>query len=75
MWLQAPAVRVATGWNHWQGATFVSREAVEEWLDALAARETAAGVTGAFAAAAVIARSLEARGYQVDPLAQDEPAG
>ncbi len=74
-WLLVPAVRVATGWNQWQGATFVSRESAEEWLAALAAREAATGATGAFAGAALIQRSLEAQGYQVDRPVQDEPAG
>ena len=74
VWLDVPAVRAATGWNRWQGAAFVSQESIEEWLGALAARETATGATGAFAAAAQFARSLAARGYQVEP-SLDESAG
>jgi glycosidase len=74
-WLELPAVRVATGWNEWQGSAFVSREAVEEWLDTLAAREAASGATGAFASAAVVARSLAASGYRVGPPGLGEPAG
>jgi glycosidase len=51
-WFDEPAVRAATGWNEWQGATYLSQEAWSELLDALAARDALpdAGDDGAAAA-------------------------
>ena len=36
---QTDAVRAATGWNEWQGRTFISQEAWDEFVDAVAERE------------------------------------
>ena len=62
------AVRAASGWNEWQGRRYVSREAWEELLDAVVARDRLLAV----APDAVIraaARRLEGRmaaaGYEV----------
>ena len=33
------AVRAASGWNEWQGATYISAEAWDEFVDALAERD------------------------------------
>jgi glycosidase len=67
-WLQAPAVRAATGWNQWQSAEFVFQQAFDEWLEALAATETAAGLTGGFARASALAALVVAHEFRVDAL-------
>ena len=68
-WLQTPAVRAATGWNQWQSAEFVVQEAFEEWLEALAARDAATGLTGAFEQAWSLVTLVAAHDFRVDSLA------
>ncbi len=74
-WLQTPAVRVATGWNEWQGSTFVGQEATEEWLGALAARDTASGASGAFDHAAALTQWVAAMDYRLPSVESVEPPG
>ncbi len=74
-WLQAPAVRAATGWNEWRGATYVGQEPFEEWLGALAARDVAGGATGAFDAAASLVGTVASNEFRVAGPGTVEPAG
>ncbi len=65
-WLQTPAVRAATGWNQWLSAEYVGKEDLEGWLEALAARDAAAGLTDAFDRAEALAATVAAHGFRVD---------
>ncbi len=67
-WLQAPAVRAAVGWNEWQSAEFVVQEAFEDWLAALAARDTAAAASGSFDRVASLTALVAANDFRVDAL-------
>ncbi len=65
-WFERPAVRVACGWNAWQGATYVSQEGWLEVLEALAARDgRLLGHPAASAAASRLAQRAAARGYRI----------
>ena len=71
-WYAHPGVRAATGWNEHRGVAYVNREAYEEWLETLAARETAVGEHGAFLAAQRLAGAIAQSGYRVSPAADGE---
>jgi len=64
-WFEEPAVRAAAGWNGHDGVAYVNREAYLELLDALAARDFVAGLTGAFETRDALAVAIEASGYRV----------
>jgi glycosidase len=65
-WFEMPAVRAATGWNEWQGQTFISAEAWDEFVDALAEREMLLDLPDASSAAAELRRRAAERSYQLD---------
>jgi hypothetical protein len=64
-WFEHAAVRSATGWNEWQGATYISQEAWHELLEALAARDALAGRAGAVSASAELQRRAKSVGYRL----------
>ena len=64
-WFLPAAVRAATGWNQWQGATFIAQEAWHELVDALAARDRLLGVDTVEPAAIELKRRAAAAGYRL----------
>jgi hypothetical protein len=64
-WFEHAAVRNASGWNEWQGATYISQEAWHELLEALAARDALAGRADAVPASAELQRRAKAVGYRL----------
>ena len=75
-WLEDPGVRAATGWNEWQGHRYIRREAWDELLDTVVARDRLLA-DGADEVIRASARRLEGRmaaaGYEV-PAAPEESA-
>ncbi len=65
-WFASPAVRLASGWNEWQGATYLRQEAWDELIDALAARDLLLDLDGAEVAATELKRRAAAAGYRLD---------
>jgi hypothetical protein len=65
-------VRDAAGWNRWQEATYLSREAWAELVDALAARDALLGFEDSGAAAIELKRRAAASGYRLDPIKGDD---
>jgi hypothetical protein len=63
--LAAEPVRVAAGWNRWQGQAYVDRDAFAELVTALAARDLVAGRRGTFSAAERLTAAAAAVGYRV----------
>ena len=45
-WFALPAVRAATGWNEWEGAEYISAEAWDQFVDAVAEREMLLDLSG-----------------------------
>jgi hypothetical protein len=66
-WFDIPAVRVATGWNEWEGQTFIAAEAWDEFVDALAEREILLELEGASDHAAELRRRAAEAGYKLEP--------
>jgi hypothetical protein len=66
-WFEHPAVRSATGWNEWQGATYISQEAWHELLEALAARDALAerADTTSASASVELQRRAKSLGYRL----------
>ncbi|MEX1334448.1 MAG: alpha-amylase, partial [Candidatus Limnocylindrales bacterium] len=64
-WFDIPAVRAATGWNEWKGQTFISAEAWDEFVDALAEREMLLELAGASDQAAELRRRAAEAGYEL----------
>lgn len=73
-WLAIPAVAAATGRNEWQGEVYIGQEPFDEWLTALAVRDTTAGTAGAPAAAARLATRVAAAGFRVPTPEPPEPS-
>jgi hypothetical protein len=65
-WFELPAVRAATGWNEWEGATYISAEAWDQLVDALAEREMLLDLDGASDHAAELRRRAAEAGYRLD---------
>ena len=65
-WFDVPAVRAATGWNEWQGATYISAEAWDQFVDALAERALLLDLPGASDAAAELRRRAAEAAYRLD---------
>ena len=65
-WFEENAIRAASGWNRWEDVTYVSREAWDELVDALAERDEILGLPGAQEAAAQLRRRGAAAGYRLD---------
>jgi hypothetical protein len=63
-WLVHETVRAATGWNEWQAEAWLSREAWDELVDALAERDVLLAVEGAREAAAELRHRAAALGYR-----------
>ena len=59
-------MRFATGWNEWQGGTYLRQEAWDEFVDALAARDDVVAGTDASAAARELKRRAAATGYRIE---------
>ena len=66
-------MRAASGWNEWQGTTYLSQEAWDELIDALAERDDLLGLPNALDAAAELRRRAAVAGYRLK--AEDPPAG
>jgi len=66
--LRVPAVQAVTGWNEWRHQEFVVQEAFEKWLGALAARDTAAGITGTFEFVSSLKALVAANDFRTDTL-------
>ncbi len=64
-WFESRAVRAATGWNEWQGQTYLSQEAWDEFIDALSERDDLLGKPSAIDAAAELRRRAAAAGYRL----------
>ena len=64
-WFDSTAVRMATGWNEWQEDVYIGREAWDEFVDALAERDTLLGSEESSAAAAELKRRAAASGYRM----------
>jgi hypothetical protein len=64
-WFDLPAVRAATGWNEWEGETYISAEAWDEFVDAIAERELVLELSGASNAAAELRRRAAEAGYRL----------
>ena len=56
---------MATGWNEWQEDVYIGREAWDEFVDALAERDTLLGSEESSAAAAELKRRAAASGYRM----------
>jgi len=65
-WFESSAIRSATGWNEWQGRTYLSQEAWAEFVDALAEREMLLGLPSASNAAAELRRRAAEIGYRLE---------
>ena len=72
-WFTSAAVRAASGWNGWQGATYIGQESWDELIDALAARDALLGVP-AGAPAVELKRRAAAAGYRLDEAGSGPPA-
>jgi hypothetical protein len=69
-WFDRPAVRAASGWNEWQGSTYISQEAWHELVEAIAARDElesqgAVSDRGGSLAAAALQQRAKAVGYRL----------
>ncbi len=64
-WFDLGAVRAATGWNRWEEETYISAEAWDEFVDAVAEREMLLELPGANAAAAELRRRAAEAGYRL----------
>jgi hypothetical protein len=64
-WFESAAVRAATGWNEWEGATYLGQEAWDEFVDALAERDMLTGLAAASGSAAELRRRAAAHRYQL----------
>jgi hypothetical protein len=72
-WFELPAVRAATGWNQWEGTTYIAAEAWDQFVDALAEREMLLDLPGASDHAAELRRRAAEAGYRLgDPGATAE---
>ena len=65
-WFESNAVRAATGWNEWEGQTYLSAEAWDEFVDAVAEREMLVDQPGASNAAAELRRRAAEVSYRLD---------
>jgi glycosidase len=65
-WFGSAAVREATGWNEWQERPYVSQEAWDEFIDAIAERDDLLGMPSALDAAAELRRRAALAGYRLD---------
>jgi glycosidase len=75
-WFESAAVRAASGWNEWEGATYLSQEAWDEFVDALAERDDLLELPSALDAAAELRRRASAAGYRLsgEPEGPEAPA-
>ena len=64
-WFESAAVRAASGWNEWQGATYLSQEAWDELVGALAERDDLLGLPNARDAAAELRRRAAVASYRL----------
>jgi hypothetical protein len=65
VWFEYGAVRAASGWNEWEGDTYIAQEAWDELVDALAARDAMLDLPDAVEAAAELRRRAAASGYRL----------
>ncbi len=66
-WFASPAIRAAAGWNEWKGETYLSAEAWDELIDAVAERELLLELPSARDAAAELRRRAADAGYRLSP--------
>jgi hypothetical protein len=64
-WFDSTAVRMATGWNEWQGVMYVAQEPWDELVDAIAARDGLLGSPEAPALAVELKRRAALAGYRL----------
>jgi hypothetical protein len=62
-WFEAGAMRAATGWNEWEGKTYLRQEAWDELIDALSERDRLLESPDAVDAGAELKRRGAAAGY------------
>ena len=62
-WFDEMAIRAASGWNEWEGTTYLGQEAWDELIDALAERDRIQESAGATEAAAELKRRAAAAQY------------
>ena len=72
-WFESSALRSAAGWNEWQGVVYVSQEAWDEVVDAIAARDGLMEMVDTDLAAAELKRRAAAVSYRLDEPAVDDP--
>ena len=65
-WFELPAVRAATGWNEWEGSTYIAAEAWDQFVDAVAEREMLLELSGASDYAAELRRRAAEASYRLD---------
>jgi len=70
-WFELPAVRAASGWNEWDGQAYISAEAWDEFVDAVAEREMLLELPSASDAAAELRRRAAEVGYKLTPTERD----
>jgi glycosidase len=73
-WFEASAVRSATGWNEWQGAAYISREAWDEVVDTLSKRDGLVQLEGVDEAAAELKRRAASASYRLVEVEQSTDA-
>jgi hypothetical protein len=73
-WFEQPALRAASGWNEWQGETYIAQEAWDELVDALAARDELLEMPAAGDAAASLRRRAAKAGYRLTPEPDTPPS-
>jgi hypothetical protein len=74
-WFAAEAVRAATGWNEWEESVYLSQEAWDEFVDAVAERDMLLGLPSAANAAAELRRRAAVAEYQLDGVDDGSGAG
>jgi hypothetical protein len=65
-WFESEAVRTAVGWNEWQGHAYVSQEAWDELVDAVAERDDLLHLPSALDTAAELRRRAALAGYRLE---------
>ena len=71
-WFESSALRSAAGWNEWQEVAYVSQEAWDEVVDAIAARDGLMEMVDTDLAAAELKRRAAAVSYRLDEPAVDD---
>jgi glycosidase len=62
-WFESGAIRAASGWNEWEGTTYLGQDAWDEFVDGLSERDHMLDVADVADAAAELKRRAAAAGY------------